>query len=166
MKPLLTVVVIAASMAFAGPVVAQKGKPAAVAPLQVYNAAGHAIGHYIGESKFSSVQEGTRVDAWFIYWIPEDQIWGPAVYFETADCTGIAYQTAFAGSLHRSGWLFPNGVLIYPSAGATKLILGGSQRYTNSQGEVAGQCYSLAGAQMEAAELKAVNVGAGPYTVK
>jgi hypothetical protein len=154
----LKILAAAIAVAFAVPVQAKQP----VAPLQVFNAAGKAIGQYVGWGRFSSLQGEERVEAWWAYWIVGDA-WGPSVYFETADCSGPAYMEAQPGGLYRDGYLFPNGVLIWPS-GTLKVVNSITSRYTSING-IVGECYSV-GYSFNGAEINGKFLGAGPFRIR
>lgn len=170
---LIVALFASASMPFVQPAEAQKegkGGPkwSTIAPLQVYDANGQVVGHYLGHSCVSLLEGAQRVDACLLYWITDPNQTVLDVYYETVDCSGPGYSSPYTGAppdntLHRSGWIFPNATLVYPN-GPTKAIHALSYRYMLGDTSF-GDCGGF-NATFSSAVLKSVTIGPGPYTVK
>ena len=170
MHRLIVVVFALISMTFVQPAEAQKkgggGGPkwSTTAPLQVYDANGQVLGHYIGWSSVSLLDGTQRVDAQIPPDLPPPNEDVLQFLYETVDCLGPSYQ--FNSSLphvHRNGWLFPNGLVVYPDL-PRKDVSALSQRNILDNGSF-GDCFSI-DSSFEGLTYKFFTVGPGPYTVK
>jgi hypothetical protein len=163
---LFVVLFALASMTFVQPVKAQKGpppKPTTAAPLQMYDANGQVVGHYIGWSCVSLLDGTQRVDACTPLAVDPNQPW-ISISYETVDCSGPGYlHAAFPTAIHRDGWLLLNGRLLYPD-GPAKNINGLSQQTLAANGSVL-NCTSVTFSSTSST-VKSVTIGPGPYTVK
>jgi hypothetical protein len=163
MKPNSLAVAVAVAVVSIGAIADSKKPAPTTGPLTVFNGAGRPIGFYLGFSQISLLPPGEpkRVDAVFTF-----RGDGPALHFESDDCTGQAYLPAEEQALHRTGFLLPDGTLVFPH-GATKVILSRSFALTNDKLELT-SCVlqDASGIDFEAAPVAQHNVGAGPFTVK